>query len=189
MKFFTRLLALLCLSPLLFAASGSPVGARKPIICTTSCAVGGLRIGEYAIIIKGADTARVNNTSAADPDLVFTGLVAGGLYVIDENIRYNIGVAAAGFTFNNNLGTASITERFGYVVTQCNAANNQTLVSSGAVANNICTAVTGTVIDYVHEYILINAGGSYAFSWAQSTTNASATTLKLNSTMTITRLK
>lgn len=139
---------------------------------------------------KPADTGRTSTTSAtADPDLSLT-LEAGQNYVLLGMIAYT-GDPAGDMKGNFSLpsgATLAATYRAqgsgasataGSIVVDLQSGGTGTLFTFGCLSSS--TALTGMFLGSVYG----GSGGTFAFTWAQSSSNATATTLKAGSFLTL----
>lgn len=134
---------------------------------------------------KGTSTGRQSNvTPTADPDLKVT-LAAATWYMLNGFVVYN-GLAAADLKGGLYGPTNSFANGI-YQALGASASTSEGSVTMGAVGfgNGFVFGCIGTGSDLIAKfdlYIYSGDGGDCGFTWAQSVTNATATTVKADST-------
>jgi len=173
----------------------SPTGAASfasvtaPIVTTSLTNTG---VGQLQTAIKAADTSRTNNTITNDPDLVLP-VIANAVYRIDAWLDYNGQTTGSGpgdFKMDWTIpAAASLTyARNGYINNSTNQVD--TIVTDHSTVRSLGTFGTGTDIS-ARPVGVIRTGanaGNLQLRWAQNTTTATATVLRANSYITLTRI-
>lgn len=131
----------------------------------------------WTLIVKPADTGRTNNTVSADPDLVVT-LLANTNYVLYLQV----------FMLTNATADARYQLTFSGTTTRVRRQILRTATGDVAAHITVGTAFDGAPVvlsttglnPFVQERIILQvgaSGGSFAFQWAQVTTNPGACTV------------
>lgn len=156
-------------------------------------------LASYAVQIaasKASGTSRTNNTITADPDLVLV-LPASRTYWVEGSLRISSAANAAGdFQYRwawTNTATVTIYNSGPH---NSIASGSQSDLESISYAADSATASSATpfgastVSNTVKIWAQVVTGGSpvtLTFEWAQSATNANATTLDVDSMITARR--
>src|SRR5450631_4234750 len=140
------------------------------------------------VVVKTSNTARANNTISADPALTVT-LAAGGLYEIRCMVYYAGGNALGYLQWN---WTAPGSGFFTYLATYAAQGGGVDAGYSNAVAgvqlgaaSTVGPAWTSGIGTpwclYMTGLANGGTGGALTFNWGQAATNATATSVLLNS--------
>jgi hypothetical protein len=159
-----------------FAQTGGgfpPAGTPKEITCNASCSLAGIKVGQSAVIWTTAGTSRNTTTTLTnDPVLAFTSVPAG-TYWVEFFAQTTCGGGGLAWTFNGP-GSMDISG-----VSTSNAAATSLAAStgsSGAINTTIMpTSGCGTLA--LQGVSSSGVSGTIAFSWAQSVSNGSNTTV------------
>jgi hypothetical protein len=146
-------------------------------------------------VIKPSDQSRALDTTAtADPDLRFA-VVAGEVWSIEARVVYTAVSATPDFKFGFNMagGTGNILGWWRYIGSDTTA--NAILVNTGTRQNaaSVAAVAAGTIANdfstiLVEAQFRFSHTGTCAFTWAQNTSSADATTVKAGSMLIIRRL-
>jgi hypothetical protein len=135
--------------------------------------------------IKPADTSIASSTTlTADPDLI-TPVLAVGRYIYNLFLIFDCGVAAAGFKFTQNgtvvdsRGVSPATSE-GFVNGAAYGPNNQAFYGTTVTFATISTGGNSNIV-LLQGSLLVGTAGTFGISWAQNTSNASATILRAGS--------
>lgn len=132
----------------------------------------------WTTVVKPADTARTNNTMAADPDLVAT-LSAATNYTIRLRVYMTTNATADARYALTFSGTTTRVRR---QITRTSTGDVPAYITAGSAFDSAAAPIvisTTGVAPYVEEYIIVQVvtGGTLAFQWAQVTTNVGAATV------------
>lgn len=143
-----------------------------------------------ATVRKATDTGRASTTSAtADPDLSLT-LDAGQNYILLGMIAYT-GDPAGDLKGNFALPSGAVlaatyraqgsgaAATSGSIVVDLQAGGTGTLFTFGALSTS--SSLTALFLGSLYG----GSGGTFSFNWAQASSNATATTLKAGSFLTL----
>jgi len=126
-----------------------------------------------------------DTTVAADNELTF-GTVSTGKYEVEFNIRvYNN--SSGGIDWNLG-GTATVASERAVGSSFAAVATTYAVLSSPTTGEDIAGWANDTRILNTRHYINVTASGTLAFEWAQSTSDATGTSLLAGSYMKLTRL-
>lgn len=146
------------------------------------------------IVNKPSATSRTNNTIADDPDLTVE-LEANSVYFVEFHIHF-AGLSAAGFKTDWTVPSGASGNRCvigpGSSATDGNADN----ISMRSGVHNYATDVsygtrnhaTNQVYALETATVVTSSAGTLALRWAQTTTNATATTVYDTSLMRVTKI-
>jgi hypothetical protein len=166
---------------------GAPPAAPKPIICTTACAVPGLKVGQLAVITKGTTTNRASTISPTnDPDLQFTSVPAG-TYILELNVLGNWGAGGMAVLPMN----AVVSSFAGGGVMLCGTSNTAvTDTNNGSNVNGyLCasSASASPVGMQFHGMLVTSSSLTIPVAWAQNISNATNSSVLQNSTYSLFR--
>lgn len=152
----------------------------------------GDQIGDVRTAIKPSDTTKNNNsTIAADPDLTLE-LLPNSRYLVKlvgvvdgsntADIKWNFTIPAGATGYQQPDGLA--------VATTGTTGSMNEAASLWTATPAIATAGVGTKTMFTPQGILITGatGGTFTFNWAQSTADATDTTLFAGSTLSVVRI-
>lgn len=143
-------------------------------------------------VIKSADTGRTSTTSlAADPHLALN-VAANATYTIDGFLDYDGAFGAGGLKVDFTL-PASATMRWGLLGNVVAETNQKAATSTTDQTGSLPVGTYGTGGTHTHARLcghLTTAGtaGTMGLRWAQSASNATATTLYAKSWMRLRRI-
>jgi hypothetical protein len=133
--------------------------------------------GTWTTIIKPADTGRTNNTVSADPDLVVT-LTANTNYVLRFKV-FMLTNATADSRYQLTFG--GTTTRVRRQILRTATGDVPALITIGTAFDAAPVVLSTTGLNpYVEENVILQvgaSGGTFAFQWAQVTTNGSPCTV------------
>jgi hypothetical protein len=140
---------------------------------------------------KASDTSRASTIAqASDPDLAVT-VAANATYHVDMWLNYEGGTQGASDLKIGFAVPASATFRYSgtYVNSGGNNAN-EIYAASGLGPLNLGTNGAGNIRGASFHGTLVTAAstGTFALSWAQVTSNATATTIHTGSDLKLTRI-
>jgi len=136
---------------------------------------------QWRRVWKTADEDRTNSTLANDAELYLSSLNADTTYLLRGIIYYKMADAAADIKIQFDY-TGSLS---GDIVTyaESNTCNNTTqtfaMQNSMLTSKTLFSTVSGAARTYFENLLTTSGGGGedWVLSWAQNTTNASATTI------------
>lgn len=148
--------------------------------------------GQQNAKIKPADTVITSNaTLTADPDLQ-SNTLAIGRYSFELYLVFDSVAAGAGFKFTND-GTALDSRGLcpaletGFVNAAAVGPTAQTFYGATVTYSTVSTSADGNQVLFKGS-LLVGTAGTFGISWAQATSNASATTLRAGSYLILTLL-
>jgi hypothetical protein len=162
--------------------------AASNIVCTTSCDISTLTVGNFATVYKTAATSRNSTTTPADdPDLIFTNAPNGATYIMDAFINWDQnGATTNGITLRPIAGSVTTQNRLCTTAANTSSAN----ISPQSNGNNpnadlIFTASGGggtlRVATCNASFTTFAAAASFAFQWAQAASVATNTDVNAGS--------
>lgn len=139
--------------------------------------------GPWTVLKKTGDTGRTNNTLLNDPDLAFT-MNASTKYVVRGKVFFDTN-ATADFKWRH-VGPAlptlvRINRDWIVPGTTVYAGIAVDVAFSAADLAVLTTGTNGGVISFEGVIHVGAAGGTFAFAWAQNTTNVGAATVRAGS--------
>lgn len=176
----------------------------SPITCTTACNLTAIAVGQVAYVVKAGDTARTSTTTATlDPDLQLNNMPVG-TYALDVSVRFTMTISAGGF--KHGIVTTStvpggISQGYdiaGFITGAGPSCSSTGLLQTYAInttttativtctAGTVDTDGTGKSIGAVH---MPTSVGTLGVTWAQVSSNGSASTMKAGSWIRVTRLQ
>lgn len=174
---------------------GAPTGGNQGLgtVNATGLFINGVQTNPVAVKVKATGTNRISTTTLSnDPDLVFA-ITTAGTYKIEVIAGVNCnGSAANGISFTINYsGTITAGEQ----VSQTVMTGAGTIAAAGAISAVVTTPTGGTAGGtganngvQIEAVLVAGGAGIVGFSWAQSVSTATNTTLNAGSTMIITRI-
>lgn len=166
------------------AVAGTGTVITLPSVTGTLPVSTGVGLGQSAVC-TGAFSA-TSNTTLANVTGMSVNLVAGATYIIDIYLAGTAG-ASGGIKVSLGGGTATATsfaaDSWLYNGTTV-AGQTQSTTYSG---NQVATTAAFTTC-FITGTIVVNAGGTFVVQAAQNASNGTATTIAVNSNMTLTRV-
>lgn len=167
--------------------------ANRLVIGTTGDLIGrGVAVPRY----KSANTDRASNIVASnDPDLVYA-IPGAGTYAINLSLLFQ-GVTAGtgGLAFGVNYSgtfTAVSSQQWGAGIVNLAAGTLNATAVQNAVTLTVFTSGTLSTVqrDWFNLTVVLTAtgAGTFAFNWAQQSSNVNATRMLAGSNMTVTQL-
>ena len=153
--------------------------------------------GTYGIY-KTSDESRASDTTLTDDSTLVATLLANKKYRLEFDIWFDA-TPTPDFKYDFNFTgtvTSVLTKRFHGIVTTASISSG-TLTSSfseraDSALNNVTTFTisgTDTVMMSIIVQIEVGAsGGTFSFRWAQNTSNATACTVRRNSSLLVTEI-
>jgi hypothetical protein len=143
---------------------------------------------------KVTDTARTSTgTATADPELTFT-LAANAVYIMDGWIKYSAD-ASGDLLIDWNVPSGCLGEWSGIAIGLGTSASTTSGYSLRTETNDIDQArsfagigAANTVSLQIYGTIRTSSGGTYAMTWAQGASFATATTLYTDSWLRLQRV-
>jgi len=158
------------------------VQIKPPILCTTSCNVASISVGQSALVIKGSNTSRTSNaTFSIDPDLAFNSTPIG-TYELQIVIASSAGAGGIRYSLYGGLfgtwGGAG----------QCTGTGNVAFsTDNGTGIPASCAGGTFNVQGV--GLIRLTGAGTIGVQWAQVASNAAASQINAtDSYMRVTRI-
>lgn len=144
-----------------------------PITCTTACSGASLKVGQLLVLIKGSQTTRTSVTGVTiDTDLQVNNLPAGE-YQVDIGLNVSTGANAGGYRIE--MGSSSSCTGYSAQGFWIYGDTPTVLRVDTGVAN--ATTASSSAFLYTTHVAYFNSASSVAICWAQSVSNATATTL------------
>lgn len=141
------------------------------------------------LVVKAGDTSRASTTTLAnDPELTMS--LSAGTYIVESQLFWSS--ASASPLAKVNFATPTIVIASGEYVTSSGGGTLSTgeLIIDGSSSANVMAIGPNARPSYasIHALVTISASGTFALSWAQSSSNATATVLKAGSYLLVRRI-